>query len=109
MSIKNGHTCRGFEISEFTDSYGVKGRLQKSSSAMDDYIWLGVSNAKTDAQIMTSNQGWQPYDIPDAVLLHDCLHLNREQVSQLIPYLQRFVEIGELYEYNEDGSIKDNE
>jgi len=98
-------TQRGFDITEFEDTYGAKCSLQKSSSAMEDKIWLGVNDA--DPKIMVSKAkehglepqgdcGWMRYHVPESVLMNTRMHLNREQVAELLPYLQRFVETGEL-------------
>ena len=72
-------TSRNFSIAEFSDLYGSKCSLQKSSLATDDAIWLGV-------------------DLPFNGQVGVRMHLNREQLAELLPYLQRFVETGELSE-----------
>lgn len=89
-------TARGFDYSDFTDKYGVKCSIQKSSAASEPCIWLGVKNAATNAKIMTDHSGRQPYNIPKEVLLHDRMYLNRKHVAELIPLLQKFVDTGEL-------------
>ncbi len=63
-------TERGFAIVPFIDTYGESCSLQKSSSAMEDKIWLGVDENR--------------------------MHLNQEQVEMLLPHLQNFVKNGEL-------------
>lgn len=63
-------TNRGFDIAKFKDSYGVECSLQKSSSATQDKIWLGVAENR--------------------------MHLTRKQVEELLPYLTNFVSKGEL-------------
>jgi len=45
---------------------------------------------------MTKYLGLQPFIIPNEVYPQDYLHLNQEQVTQLIPQLQHFVNTGEL-------------
>ena len=100
-------TQRGFEITEFEDTYGAKCSLQMSSSAMEDKVWFGVNDA--DPKIMVSkakehglepqgDSGWMKYPVPEDVLLNTRMHLNREQVEELLPYLKRFVETGNLHE-----------
>lgn len=100
-------TQRGFEITEFEDTYGAKCSLQMSSSAMEDKIWFGVNDA--DPKIMVSKAkehglepqgeiGWMTFPISNDVLLNTRMHLNREQVAELLPYLKRFVETGNLHE-----------
>lgn len=68
MHIKK--TSRGFDLIEFVDHYGAACSLQKSSLATEDCIWLGTNTNR--------------------------MHLTQEQVSQLLPELQSFVETGEL-------------
>lgn len=98
-------TERGFDLIEFSDLYDSECSIQKSSLATDDAIWIGVSDAKP--QIMASAAaargvttsamtGWVPYPIPREVSLTTRMHLNREQVAELLPILQRFVETGEI-------------
>ena len=92
-------THRGFRYIEFTDTYDVKCSLQKSSSAMEEKIWLGVDDA--NPQVMASQtpqggNGWVPFHIPDNVLLTTRMHLNQKQVKKLISVLQHFVDTGEL-------------
>lgn len=64
-------TNRGFDYLNFTDLYEKRCSLQRSSLATEDSIWLGV-----DA---TGRMG-----------------LSREQVAELLPYLQKFVDTGEI-------------
>lgn len=92
-------TRRGFPLCEFRDLYGAKCSIQKSSLATDDAIWLGIDDA--DPQILASKvveggTGWVKYPIPEDVLLTTRMHLNREQVFELLPILQRFVDTGEI-------------
>jgi hypothetical protein len=98
-------TERGFAIGEFTDRYGAKCSLQKSSLATEDAIWLGVNDA--NPQIMASdakklgltndeNVGWIKFNIPKEVLLNTRMHLTRDMVKNLIPILEKFVKTGEL-------------
>ncbi|MGH1338334.1 MAG: hypothetical protein ACRBFS_19585 [Aureispira sp.] len=105
--MKDRKTQRGFEITEFEDTYGAKCSLQASSCAMEGKIWFGVNDA--DPKIRTSkakkyglepqgNDGWMQYPLPKDVLLNTRMHLNREQVSELLPYLKRFAETGYLHE-----------
>ena len=98
-------TERGFAILRFEDSYGISCSLQKSSIATRDSIWLGVddpnpkilANLAEKFGIYTKQKvGWIEYPIPKEVSLITRMHLNREQVTQLIPVLQKFVDTGEL-------------
>jgi len=103
MEIKK--TARGFSISQFTDRYGVKCSLQKSSLATEDAIWFGVDDA--NPKIMASDakklgiptdedRGWINYQIPKEVLLSTRMHLTQDMVKQLLPSLEKFAKTGEL-------------
>ena len=105
MDFDQGHTSRGFAVMGFTDFYGHRCSVQKSSLATKDAIWLGVNDA--DPQIMASDAkehgvktnlitGWIPYPIPDAVQLTTRMHLTQEQVQELLPILMYFANTGEL-------------
>jgi len=98
-------TPRGFTHGEFTDCYGAKCSIQKSSLATEDAIWFGVDDA--DPQIMCSDakrlglpeagqNGWQSYPIPEEVSLTTRMHLTQDQVEQLLPTLAYFAQYGEL-------------
>ncbi len=67
------HTARGFELIEFTDRNGQDCSLQQSSAA--DFqdpgtsaVWFGVGETR--------------------------MHLSLEQVKELIPFLQAWVDNG---------------
>lgn len=79
MSLDLINTGRGFALAKFEDLYGTKCSIQKSSLATQDAIWLGVSTTMDGAS-------------------GDRMHLSREQVADLLPLLQRFVQTGELAE-----------
>lgn len=107
MKINKGITHRGFALFEFEDRYAAKCSLQKSSLATEDAIWLGVDDP--DPRVLASEAsslgvpteettGWVPYPIPEEVLLTTRMHLSRDQVAELLPILQHFVETGELPE-----------
>lgn len=98
-------TGRGFALLEFTDRYGAKCNIQKSSLATEDAIWLGVENAeprilaslaKAHGVETTETTGWVPYPVPREVLLSTRMHLTREQVRELLSILHEFVETGEI-------------
>ena len=80
-----GITERGFALTGFHDQYGNKCSIQKSSSAMQDCIWLGIDQV-------------EPIREGEEVYYFGRMHLNQEQVSKLLPLLQHFVEHGELPE-----------
>lgn len=104
-TVKKEFTQRGFPIIKFTDLYGAKCSIQKSSLATEEAIWLGVDSA--EPKILASKvgavnpetgevSGWIPYQIPDDVLLNTRMHLTRDQVKKLLPILSRFAEDGQL-------------
>lgn len=102
-------TDRGFPYAEFIDKYGHKCSIQKSSLADDECIWLGVNEAEPKVLARRAVEvgldteettGWVPYPIPGHILLVTRMHLTRENVRQLLPLLQRFVETGEIQELN---------
>lgn len=105
MEIKT--TNRGFPYAEFTDRYGKKYSIQKSSLAFEDCIWLGLDDpepmvmASRAAEVGLDTEettGWVPYPIPSCVSIKTRMHLSIENVKQLLPLLQRFVETGEIQE-----------
>lgn len=101
MELKKGFTRRGFRHVEFTDRYGDKCSIQKSSLATENAIWFGVDDASP--QIMASKTqeggtGWVPFKIPEDVLLTTRMHLTQKQVNELLPILTVFAETGELPE-----------
>ena len=107
---KTSKTSRGFGIVHFTDAYGKHCSAQ-CSSAIDEnwnqpgagFLWLGIDDP--EPQILarqapklgieqTQPDGWQPYPIPEEVSINTRMHLNREQVQQLINRLQQWLENG---------------
>lgn len=99
-------TERGFELIRFEDKYKLVCSLQQSSAASEECIWLGIDDAKP--QILATDalrlglydgpvpNGWIPYKIPDEVMLHTRMHLNRDQVQTLIRRLTHWVKTGQL-------------
>lgn len=104
-------TSRGFSLIKFTDLNREKCSLQKSSVATDDCIWIGIDKSsvvinKWEADLIgieydaTVHDGgpnsWVNYKLPETALISSRMHLNKEQVSELLPYLKRFVYTGEI-------------
>jgi hypothetical protein len=93
-------TERGFAYTEFTDLYGAKCNIQKSSLATDDAIWIGCK--EIGLKKFTPYQGWEDVDThgdpPHGItyVANNRMHLSREQVADLLPILQNFVDTGEL-------------
>lgn len=105
-------TERGFEIGTFYDRYDQECSIQKSSLAFEDCIWLGLEDAKP--RILSSDairlglrertfdendNGWVDYEVPKEVCFSTRMHLTREQVNELLPILQHFVDTGELTDF----------
>lgn len=89
-------TQRGFSIKEFTDLYGEKCSIQESSLATEDAIWFGVDNPKLTV-FENENMGkYLNVEMPNHFRVSSRMHLSREQISELLPILQKFVETGEL-------------
>lgn len=109
MKIKK--TVRGFSIIEFIDSNGESCSLQKSSSALEDKIWLGIDNAKIREfypRPRNINDSWCELDkeYVEEKLKHrpqneiyfenQRMHLTQNQVKELLPHLQAFAKTGEI-------------
>jgi len=99
MELKQTKTNRGFGLIEFTDKYEAKCTLQKSSLATEDAIWLGVDDANPKimaSKVMEGGTGWVKYLLHPDVMINTRMHLTQEQVADLIPVLQKFVDTGEI-------------
>ena len=97
-------TNRGFPIKKFKDQYGLGCSIQKSSLAFVDCIWLGIDDPKP-VMFATPEEGypqldgckvWVKYPLPEDVQISTRMHLTQEQVKELLPYLIKFTETGEL-------------
>ena len=101
--MKEGKTGRGFHLLEFQDRNGVECSLQKSSIATEDCIWLGASDIGLQEFVANRPDGpaWRDIELENTIKHHyvanNRMHLTREQVKELLPHLERFVETGELY------------
>lgn len=91
---KLAKTERGFSRLDFTDRYGVKCSLQKSSLATEDCIWLGCNDA--NLRVIVPGKGWTPMPMPDGYIADTRMHLTQEQVRTLLPYLIAFANTGEV-------------
>lgn len=100
--LKVIETSRGFKYVEFNDRNGEPCSLQESSIATDDCVWFGCD--EIGLKKFTPGKGWEdvelqqdhPYGITHVA--NNRMHLNREQVAALLPFLQRFVETGYIFE-----------
>ena len=94
------HTDRGFAYQEFEDFNGIKCSIQKSSIATDDCIWFGAKDI--GLKHFKAYEGWKDVELVQTISEHHVannrMHLSREQVAELLPVLQRFVETGEIDE-----------
>ena len=94
------HTERGFARQEFTDRNGKSCSIQKSSLATEDCIWLGCN--EIELKRFVPREGWQDVplqqDHPSGIthIANTRMHLTREQVVEILPLLQRFVDTGEI-------------
>lgn len=79
---KEFFNLRGFGGFSFRDDYDNKCSLQESS-AVEPHIWFG-SDEETKIDKVTGH------------FIGNRMHLSREQVQALLPYLQRFAEYGDL-------------
>lgn len=117
MEIKQGKTVRGFANIEFIDLYGSQCSIQKSSLATEDAIWFGCDDPNPQILAKDANKhnmnieskdvnkhdikcdqntGWVKYPIPEEVLINTRMHLTRDQVKDILPILQKFVDTGEI-------------
>ncbi len=81
--LSQSKTSRGFALIKFQDRYDQPCSLQKSSIATEDCIWLGVHD-----QIDLNTK--------EIVGPGVRMHLSQEQVKELLPILQRFVDTGDI-------------
>lgn len=106
LNLKPVPNDRGFSMFEFNDAYGERCSLQKSSLATEDAIWFGIHDVSPKIMGQKAQNGphspggepvgWVDYPIHPDVLLNSRMHLTRDQVAELLPFLQEFVETGEL-------------
>lgn len=79
------HTARGFGIySEFTDTYQNRIRVQHSSAAMMDAVWI-FCDGESDGKMVVGSA--KPF--------RSAPHLSVSQAKRLIRALQKFIEVAE--------------
>jgi hypothetical protein len=101
--MKKEVTPRGFGFYSFVDYNGTECTVQESSLATDECIWIGANKLEIK-EFVPGQVGWHErpeFDegrVPDgrAYIGNNRMHLTREQVAELLPILQKFVETGEL-------------
>lgn len=94
--MEKRYTERGFGKIEFKDLYGTECSLQNSSLATDDAIWLGCDDTQL---VVFEDENMGKYietTLPKNWSVNTRMHLNKQQVKELLPHLQKFVETGEL-------------
>lgn len=89
-------TQRGFEIVRFTDRYDEKCSIQKSSLASEAAIWFGIDNPKLTVFENKQKGNYLVSEMPENFSVSSRMHLTIDQVKELLPILQNFVETGEL-------------
>lgn len=91
--MKITKTERGFRVAQFVDRYGAQCSIQKSSLATADAIWIGIDNPEINVM---ADGGWQKLELPEGSLINSRMHLTQEQVAEILPVLEYFVQHGEL-------------
>lgn len=86
-------TIRGFALKTFLDNKNVECSLQKSSN-IDECIWLGCNEPAP--RYLIPNVGWKDVELPPETVSNTRMELSRQQVADLLPYLQKFVDTGEI-------------
>lgn len=76
--------------------------IQKSSNAIQDCIWLGNENiglkgcgSKVPWRAVNEDEIKEKFGFQD-IIANNRMHLSREQVKNLLPVLQKFVDTGEI-------------
>ena len=92
--MKKEKTERGFAIINFVDRYDNKCSLQKSSLAFEEAIWLGVDDTKFTIFEDERMGKYITTKLPKNFSVNTRMHLTQEQVKELLPHLQKFVETG---------------
>lgn len=90
--------ARGFKVIEFKDIYENELSIQESPNDKNSLL-LNIND--NNPSIMKSDpidntEEWIDYSIPEDTYVNIRIHLSKEQIKELIPILQRFVDTGEL-------------
>ena len=91
LRIIDGKNGRGFRYKLFKDMDENECSIAETSVEEEDCIWFGIDEPKIVTAI-----GNKPVQLPEGVEVLSRMHLSREQVSQLIPILQKFADTGHL-------------
>lgn len=93
--MEKGYTSRGFAVFSFRDGNGEKAAIQQSSAAEEPHVWIGVDELKLKRFV--PGRSWSDCPLPEGdVHGNERLHLTRENVRDLLPILQRFVDTGDI-------------
>lgn len=96
--MEKNYTSRGFCRYEFDDAYDKSCSLQQSS-CVEPHIWLGCNDIGLKAGMpwreISEEELKQAFNCKELVS-NTRMHLNVEQVKQLIPILQKFVDTGDI-------------
>ena len=97
-------TSRGFSYYNFDEGNGKTCSIQESSAAEQAYIWLGCDEIGLKGFIPNGDPSWR--DVTDEqmqekfgfkyIIANNRMHLTQEQVKELIPILQKFVDTGSI-------------
>lgn len=96
MELETKKTERGFSKIIFKDSYNEDCSIQKSSSAMQDKIWLGIDNPKLTIFENEQMGVYHKIDMPKQFSVSTRMHLTQKQVKEILPILIKFVETGDI-------------
>lgn len=97
--MKIEKTARGFDYKNFKDSKGVDCSIQLSSIATEEAIWFGCDDADPQVFYPYTENPWRKLEKPQGAqdwVFNTRMHLTREQVADLLPTLQHFVNTGEI-------------
>lgn len=95
-------TNEGFDFKCFKDKNEEDCSIQKSSIATEDTIWLGVNVPKVIALAKELHPersdivGWLSVPLPECANISGRMHLSQDMVKEILPYLIKFAETGEL-------------
>lgn len=94
--MKRETTLRGFARYQFKDSGNNVCSIQKSSAALEDRIWLGIDEPELTIFQDKSKGKYITTSMPDNFSVDSRMELTIDQVKELLPILQQFVETGEI-------------
>lgn len=86
-------TNRGFTILQFKDSYDEVCDIQRSSTADDDCVWVGIHDPHPQilaSKVKPGGTGWIDYDMPNGILITHRMHLTRKLSVALALKLLKF-------------------